>query len=339
MDSPTIRRGRDGDAPGFIALIGACWSLYPGCVLDVDAEEPHLRALASYYAGQGGAVWVAERNGTIEGMVATRPLLQEAPVPDGSTWEICKVYAAPALHGGGLGHRLLDTAEAHAIANGATRLVLWSDTRFDRAHRFYEKRSYVRSGPIRVLHDLSNSLEFAYAKPVDGIEVLDTAAATAAIARLSAILIGCVAEGAGVSFLPPLAPATARALWQATVARIAAGTHVLLAAWHGGVLAGSVGLSIDMPENQPHRGEVAKLLVDPAIRRHGLARALMVRLEQEAARRGRPLLMLDTQAGGAAERLYRSMGWVELGVMPGHALLMDGTYGDTTFFWKRLPGA
>src|SRR4029077_14685848 len=90
-------------------------------------------------------------------------------------------------------------AEAHAGAAGAARLVLWSDTRFDRAHRFYEKRSYVRSGPIRALADISNSLEYGFAKPMDGIEVLDAAAAVSAIPRLSEILVVCVAEGAGVS--------------------------------------------------------------------------------------------------------------------------------------------
>ena len=329
MPKWSVRPGRDSDAAGFIALIGACWSLYPGCVLDVDGEEPHLRALASHYAGQAGALWVAEHDGAVAGMIATQPL-------DAGVWEICKVYVAPDLHGGGLGPALLDQAEAHAIAAGATRLVLWSDTRFDRAHRFYEKRSYVRSGPIRVLHDISRSLEYAYAKPIDGIEALDAAAAASAIPRLSDILIGCVAEGAGVSFLPPLAPEAARTFWRGTVSKIAAGTHTLLAAWIGGVLAGTVTLAMDTPENQPHRADVAKLLVDPAIRRKGLARALMRRLEQESLRAGRPLVMLDTQAGGSAERLYRSMGWTELGTMPGHALHRDGTFGDTTFFWKNM---
>ena len=324
-----IRPGRDADAEGFIALIGTCWSMYPGVKLDVDGEEPHLRALATHYAEQGGALWAAERDGAIAGMIATRPL-------DSGTWEICKVYVAPDLHGTGLGHALLDTAEAHAIAAGATRLALWSDTRFDRAHRFYEKRSYVRSGPIRVLHDISNSLEFAYAKPVDGIEVLDAAAAVSAEPRLLAILTACVAEGAGVSFLPPLGRETARGFWRKVATDVANGSTILLAAWSGGVLAGTVSLALVGIQNQPHRAEVAKLLVDLAIRRRGLARALMLRLEQEAAARGRTLLNLDTQTGGGAERLYRSLGWTELGVMPGHAVLMDGTLGDTTFFWKQL---
>ena len=328
----TIRPGRDTDGDGFIALTWSCWSLYPGVRMEVDLEVPELRALASYYAAAGGALWVAEQDRAVVGMIATRPL-------DGGIWEICKVYVSPGLHGGGLGHALLDIAEAHAIASGATRLALWSDTRFDRAHRFYEKRSYVRSGPIRVLHDISNSLEFAYAKRVEGIEVLDAAAAASAEPRLSAILTACVAEGAGVSFLPPLARDMARGFWRGVASQVAAGSYVLLAAWSGGVLAGTVTLALVGIQNQPHRAEVAKLLVDPTIRRRGLARALMTRLEQEAAARGRTLLNLDTQAGGGAERLYRSLGWVELGTMPGHALLMDGTLGDTTFFWKFLGAA
>ncbi len=138
----------------------------------------------------------------------------------------------PSPHGAGLGHRLLDEAEAHARAAGATRLVLWSDTRFDRAHRFYEKHSYVRHGPIRVLDDISNSLEFGYAKPVAGIEVLDAAAAASAERRLAEILRACVDAGASVSFLPPLAPAMRRAAsGSAPRADVAAGTRVLLAAW------------------------------------------------------------------------------------------------------------
>lgn len=325
----TIRPGRDSDADALIALIWACWSLYPGVKLDVDGEMPELRALATHYADKGGALWVAhDPGGVATGMIATRPL------QDGA-WEICRVYVLPAWHGGGLGHRLLDLAESHAIAAGATRLVLWSDTRFARAHRFYENRSYVR-GPIRVLTDISDSLEFAYAKPVDGIEVLDTAAATSAGPRLSAILTACVAEGAGVPFLPPLPRETASVFWQGTARDIAAGSKVLLAGWVGGVLAGTVTLVLVAAPNQPHRAEVATLLVDPAHRRRGLARRLMIRLEQEARAANRSLLTLDTRAGDPAERLYRAMAWREAGMVPGYALRPDGTCADTLFFWKCL---
>ncbi|MGE4049245.1 MAG: GNAT family N-acetyltransferase, partial [Acetobacteraceae bacterium] len=189
---------------------------------------------------------------------------------------------------------------------------------------------------VRVLQDISNSLEYGYAKPVDGIAVLDAASAASAEPRLSSMLIACVAEGAGVSFLPPLAPDVAQAFWRETARDVAAGKKVLLAGWHGGVLAGTVTLNLATPQNQPHRAEVAKLLVDPACRRSGLARRLMQRLEQQARAAGRRLLTLDTRAGSGAEALYRGMGWQELGCIPGYAQRPDGTPDDTVFFWKRL---
>ena len=295
--------------------------------MDVDGELPQLRALASYYAGLHGALWVAEQDGAILGMIATIPL------PD-DIWEICQVYVHPSLHGSGLGHELLDIAERRAAS--AARFALWTDTRFERAHRFYEKRSYIRTAPIRALQDISSSLEFHYEKPRNGIEVLDIAAAESAVPRLSDILIACVAEGAGVSFLPPLAPDVAKSFWRATARDVAAHRKILLAGWVDGVLAGTVTLSVDMPENQPHRAEVAKLLVDPAARRTGLARRMMARLEAEAGKAGRPLLMLDTRADDRAEALYRSSGWHELGLVPGHAQSKDGGFDDTRFFWKRV---
>ncbi|MSP02105.1 MAG: GNAT family N-acetyltransferase [Acetobacteraceae bacterium] len=294
--------------------------------MDVDAEMPEYHALASYYSAVGGTLWVAENDGAIVGMIAVRPLAN-------GQWEICRVYVHPSRHGSGLGHELLDTAERFAVA--AERFVLWSDTRFARAHRFYEKRSYVRAGPIRVLNDISSSLEYRFEKPRDGIELLDAAAAESAIPRLSAILIACVEEGAGVSFLPPLAPDVARAFWRDTARDVAGGRKLVLGGWVDGVLAGTVTLAFAWPENQPHRADVVKLLVDPAMRRHGLARRLMARLELEAVRAGRWLLTLDTRAEGGAEALYRSMGWNELGVIPCHALTKDGTFDDTVFFWKR----
>jgi len=155
---PVLRAGRDDDAAGFIALIGACWAEYPGCVMDVDGEVPELRALASYYAGQGGALWVAEG---VVGMVATRPL------GDGA-WELCKMYVAAGFRGAGLAIALIEAAEAHARVDGARLMKLWTDTRFERAHRFYEKRGYVRQGPLRVLNDKSNSVEYHYVKTVAG---------------------------------------------------------------------------------------------------------------------------------------------------------------------------
>ncbi len=328
-----LRPGRDADAQGFITLIGDCWADYPGCILDLEREEKPLFALASYYAAGGGALWTAEQDGKVVGMVATRPLGQDR------AFEICRMYVAKAAHGSGLAQRLLAMAEAHAVAAGAERLVLWTDTRFDRAHRFYEKQSYVRQGAIRILDDLSKSLEFRYAKPARGlqIEALDAAAAASAEARLAEILIGCVDAGASVHFLPPLARDTARDFWRKVTTAVAGGGRLLLGAWQDGVLAGTVQLDMAMPQNQPHRAEVVKLLVHPDHRRRGIGRALMQRVEQAAARHGKRLLVLDTASGDAGEQLYRSLDWQEAGRIPRFCLMADGSYADTVLFWKELP--
>jgi GNAT superfamily N-acetyltransferase len=267
-------------------------------------------------------------------MAATRPMHQDA------AFEICKVYVAKENRGTGLSHALLGAAEAHARAAGAARLVLWTDTRFEAAHRFYEKRGYVRQGSIRILDDISNSLEFRYAKPLAGlvVEALDAAAAASAERRLTDLLVGCVADGASLTWLAPLAPAVAQAYWKRVSSQVALGKAVLLAAWLDGELAGTVQLDLDQPENAPHRAEVTKLLVDPRRRRLGVGRALMRRAEQTARGIGRRLLTLDTRRGTPAEALYRAAGCTELGTIPGFEIGPDRAPADVVFFWKRLDG-
>lgn len=120
----------------------------------MDAEAPELRALATYYRERGGMLWAA---GAVDGMVATVPA-------GGGIWEICRVYVHPRLHGSGLGAALLETAERHAVSADAVELVLWTDTRFHRAHGFYEKWGYVREGEVRALHDIAETLEYRYVK-------------------------------------------------------------------------------------------------------------------------------------------------------------------------------
>lgn len=265
-------------------------------------------------------------------------MIAVASLGNADAWEIGRLYVLPAWRGSGLAHRLLDLAEAHARDAGARRLALWSDTRFDRAHRFYEKRGYRRDGPIRVLNDRSNTLEFGYAKPLSelAIEMLDATGSASAERALADILRACVEHGASVSFLPPLATDTARAFFHRMAADVAAGRRVLPAGWVDGVLSGTVMLDLATPPNQPHRAEVQKLLVHPAARRRGLARALMVRAEKAAREAGRTLLTLDTHAGGAAEPLYRALGWTEAGRIPGYAMNADGSLGDTVLFWKSV---
>lgn len=325
---PVLRAGRDGDAEDFIALIGACWAEYPGCVMDVDGEVPELRALASYFAAQGGALWAAEQGGRVVGMVGTRPLGE-------GDWEICKMYAYPGQRGSGLAQTLIATAEAHARARGAAAMRLWSDTRFDRAHRFYEKCSYLRAGPIRVLDDLSHSLEFAYAKPLAGIAVraLDAAAAVSAIPGLAAVLVDCVGAGAAAGFRAPLAPAAAAAHCKRLASAAARGEGALVAGWCDGTLAGAAALAFDTPETHRHRGEIRTLLVAPAARHRGLGRLLLREAEAAARAAGRSLL---SAAAPEADRLLRREGWTELGTLPDHARGADGTPQAAVWYWKRV---
>lgn len=298
---PTLRPGHDSDAAGIIALIGTCWAEYPGCVMDLDGEVPELRALASHYARQNGTLWVAEQHGRVVGLVATKPLA-------GSTWEICKMYAYADQRGTGLAQTLCATAEAHARARGATAMRLWTDTRFDRAHRFYEKSSYLRDGPIRALGDLSNTLEFEYAKPLTGTHAkrLDAAAAVSAVPRLAR-----------------LAPGP----WKPVASQAATGEALLLVAWHEGSILGTA--ILDTPEAHRHRAELRTLFVAPEARRQGIGHALLHAAETAARETGRNLLTAIT---GGAEALFLAQGWQRLGAIPGY----HRDAGSATFFWKAL---
>jgi putative acetyltransferase len=153
---PRIRAARDADAPGLIALIGACFAEYPGCVLDVDGEMQELLAIAAHYARRGGRVWVAEDAGAVVGSVGVVP----ARGPGGV--ELQKLYVARESRKRGLGSALCALVEVEGRARGAGYVELWSDTRFTDAHRLYEGRGYRRSGATRELHDKSATVEFHF---------------------------------------------------------------------------------------------------------------------------------------------------------------------------------
>ena len=167
------------------------------------------------------------------------------------------------------------------------------------------------------------------------ILVLDAAAAKAAIGELADLLADCVEGGASVSFMLPYSRGDAEKYFEKVIASVARGETVLVAAKLDGRTVGAVQLGLDMPPNQPHRGDIRKLLVHRSARNHGLGAALMERAEQEAKARGRTLLVLDT-AGSEAERLYVRTGWQRVGVVPDYAMWPGGGFCDTTFFWKKL---
>jgi GNAT superfamily N-acetyltransferase len=175
---------------------------------------------------------------------------------------------------------------------------------------------------------------------VDGpiaIERLDAEAARAHRDALADVLADCVEGGASVSYMAPFSKDAARAAFAAIEPEIADGTRVLLAAFADGELVGTVQIAAAWPPNQPHRADVAKLLVRRSARRRGIARLLMERVEVEARVEGKTLLVLDTVTGGGAERLYERLGWTRVGVIPNYALFPDGRPCDTTVFWKS-PG-
>lgn len=162
-------------------------------------------------------------------------------------------------------------------------------------------------------------------------------ASAAELAQLAAVLVDCVEGGASVSFMAPLTLARAQDFWRGVAAGAAAGDRVLLVAEDEQGICGTVQVVLAQPENQPHRADVAKMLVHRRARRRGVGAALMRAAEAAAARHGKTLLVLDT-ASADAERLYERMGWQSAGVVPGYALLPQGGYCDTRFYWRRLEG-
>jgi GNAT superfamily N-acetyltransferase len=172
----------------------------------------------------------------------------------------------------------------------------------------------------------------------EAIEIrrLDGAAAHAQLDGLAGVLADCVAGGASVSFMAPFSHEHARAVFAGVAAEVEQGRRLLLAAFGGGLVVGTVQVILALPPNQPHRGEIAKLLVHRSARRRGVAQLLMERAESEARAAGKTLLVLDTVTGDPGERLYARLGWTRVGVIPGYALYPDGRLCDTTVFWKAL---
>ena len=158
----------------------------------------------------------------------------------------------------------------------------------------------------------------------------------AQIDELAGVLIDCVEGGASVSFMHPLTRDRAVAFWRRVAQGVAAGERVLLVAEDAQGLCGTVQLVLDQPENQPHRADLAKMLVHRRARRQGLGAALMRAAERTARECGKTLLVLDAVTGGDAERLYERLGWVRVGVIPGYALLPRGGVCSTTVFYRDL---
>lgn len=160
--------------------------------------------------------------------------------------------------------------------------------------------------------------------------------AAACVEALADVLIDCVEGGASVSFMWPLPRERALAFWRGVAEGVARGERVLLVAEDAEGIVGTVQLVTGLPENQPHRADVAKMLVHRGARRRGIAKRLMAAVDAEARAERRTVLVLDTVTGGDAERLYERAGWQRVGMVPNYALMPDGRFCGTTFFHKQL---
>ena len=164
------------------------------------------------------------------------------------------------------------------------------------------------------------------------LDVVDAAQ----IDGLAEVLLDCVEGGASVSFMHPLTRDRAVAFWRRVADGVAAGQRAVLVAEDARGLCGTVQLIFDLPENQPHRADLAKMLVHRRVRRQGLGAALMQAAEQAARECGKTLLVLDAVTDGDAARLYARLGWTRVGDIPQYALMPRGGFCSTTVFYRDL---
>lgn len=156
------------------------------------------------------------------------------------------------------------------------------------------------------------------------------------IEQLADVLMDCVEGGASVSFMKPFTRERALAFWQRVADDVAAGKRALIVAEDAEGICGTVQLIFDLPENQPHRADLAKMLVHRRARRQGLGEWLMRAAEDAAKAAGKTLLVLDAVTGGDAARLYERLGWVRVGDVPNFALYPDGGFCSTTYYYRQL---
>lgn len=173
----------------------------------------------------------------------------------------------------------------------------------------------------------TEQIEIRRLTPAEAYERLDA---------LAAVLADCVEGGASVGYLTPFSHEDAHAVFETYAKDAAEGGRIILGAFLDGELIGTAQLVVSMPPNQPHRADVARVLVHRSARRRGIAHRLMEQLEQEARAEGKTLLVLDAVTDGDAARLYERLGWTTVGVIPNYALYPDGRFCDTTVFWKSL---
>jgi GNAT superfamily N-acetyltransferase len=158
----------------------------------------------------------------------------------------------------------------------------------------------------------------------------------AQVEGLTDVLVDCVEGGASVGFMTPLARDRAKSFWRWTAHRVASGERAILIAEDAQGICGTVQIIMALPENQPHRADVTKMLVHRRARGQGAGSALMRAIEGVARENGKNLLLLDAVTEGDAARLYEKLGWSRVGEVPNFALMPDGSSCSTTFYYRDL---
>jgi ribosomal protein S18 acetylase RimI-like enzyme len=174
---------------------------------------------------------------------------------------------------------------------------------------------------------------------VSEIQIKALSASPTISEALSALMIEVVANNGSVSFMHPLEAERARAFWNSALAAAERGERIILGAFDGDDLAGTVTLLLDCPPNQPHRAEIAKMMTRPSHRNRGIASALLREAERLAVERKRTLLVLDTATIDGASRLYERHGFTFVGEIPDYALTPFGELTGTRLYWKRIGGS
>lgn len=276
------------------------------------------------------SVFVVARDpsGQAVGCGALRPLSPDVA-------ELKRMFARRS--GQGVGLALLAALEAQARALGYGQL--WLETRAvnGRAVRFYERQGYRRLPNFGRYVGQAGAVCFGKTLVDAPVKWLAAEQASARVNELAEVLCDCVDGGASVGFMAPLEPERALAFWRGVAEGVAHGERQLFVAEdHAGRIVGTVSLVTAMPDNQPHRADVAKMLVHRRARRQGLAEALLRAAEAQARALGKQTLVLDTVTGSDASRLYERLGWQRVGDIPNYALMPDGVPCSTTYYYRRL---
>lgn len=298
------------------------------------ADQPDLIDIPGYYCQGAGNFWVALAANDVVGTVALREF---AP----GQGALRKMFVAPQYRGSaGVAARLLQTLLGWARDHGLSTITLGTTDRFLAAHRFYAKHGFttvsIDALPEAFPRMSVDTLFFKKALSPLRVARQDAADVEARVDEYVRLLQACVDDGASIGFLPPLGELEARDFWARVVSMLRAGEAWLWSADVDGRLVGTVQLHAASSANGRHRGEVAKLMVDPDARRRGIARTLMLALEAQALTQGRTTLVLDTRAGDPSERLYMSLGYQRVGEIPHYARSASGQLDSTAFYYKLL---